>query len=243
MDEEQELNNDDIREAKKVKFGENVKGGDLDDSDDSDDDNDDDMEQLDVGSSDDEIEQDEANGDDDFELEGGEAPIKKKVAKPSLFINPLLVSQDKKKQRHKLDADDVSEGEWSQDEQDEKRNKIEKQVAAALKDTDGKKKLLGKRLNRDGTATDKENLKDFFYNDGFEEVPLEKMDGYSSMDSDDMANTRAIAKIMLRKKARRDILDSTYNRYNNFDDPSLLPQWFLEDEQKHYKPNVPITKE
>jgi AdoMet-dependent rRNA methyltransferase SPB1 len=63
------------------------------------------------------------------------------------------------------------------------------------------------------------------------------------MDSDDMAETRAIAKLMLRKKKREEILDSTYNRYTNFDDPSLLPQWFVEDERKHYKHHVPITKE
>ena len=58
-----------------------------------------------------------------------------------------------------------------------------------------------------------------------------------------MAETRALAKLMLRKKARNQILDSTYNRYSNFDDPSVLPKWFLEDEAKHYKPNLPITKE
>jgi hypothetical protein len=43
------------------------------------------------------------------------------------------------------------------------------------------------------------------------------------MDSDDMAETRAIAKLMLRKKNRREILDSTYNRYTNFDDPAMIP--------------------
>lgn len=43
------------------------------------------------------------------------------------------------------------------------------------------------------------------------------------MDSDDMAEIRAIGKQMLRKKNRRELLDSTYNRYNNFDDPALLP--------------------
>ena len=63
------------------------------------------------------------------------------------------------------------------------------------------------------------------------------------MDSDDMAETRALAKVMLRKKARNEILDSTYNRYSNYDDPAILPQWFVEDEAKHYKPNLPITKE
>ena len=63
------------------------------------------------------------------------------------------------------------------------------------------------------------------------------------MDSDDIAETRALAKLMLRKKARTEILDGTYNRYATHDDKSLLPQWFLDDEERHYKPAIPVTKE
>ena len=58
-----------------------------------------------------------------------------------------------------------------------------------------------------------------------------------------MAETRALAKLMLRKKARNDILDSTYNRYTTYEDKSTLPSWFVEDEEKHYKAPLPITKE
>jgi AdoMet-dependent rRNA methyltransferase SPB1 len=178
--------------------------------------------------------EEEENGEDSGSDSG---PVKRHTVGSGLFINPLLVvHEDKKsKKRQKLDKDDVSEGEWSEDDQDK----------AALKkelDTNNKKqdKLLGKRKKREA---DPDAAADFFHNDGFEEVPQEKIaEGYSSMDSDDMAETRAIAKLMLRKKNRREILDSTYNRYTNFDDPAMIPQWFAEDEAKHYKPNVPITK-
>ena len=105
------------------------------------------------------------------------------------------------------------------------------------------RKLLGKR-KRDGKDVPEDNI---FGNNDFEVVPQEKIvvdeEGYSSLDSDEMAETRALAKVMLRKKARRDILDSTYNRYANFDDENVLPAWFLEDEKKHYKPILPVTKE
>jgi len=47
---------------------------------------------------------------------------------------------------------------------------------------------------------------------------------------------------MLRKKRRREILDSTYNRYN-FDDPERMPDWFTEDQNKHYKAELPLTPE
>jgi len=38
---------------------------------------------------------------------------------------------------------------------------------------------------------------------------------------------------MLRKKARNEIIDSSYNRYVRHEDPSTLPSWFVEDEAKH----------
>ena len=58
--------------------------------------------------------------------------------------------------------------------------------------------------------------------------------GYDSMDSDEIAETRALAKKMLRKKDRTQILDATYNRYSFGDDPKDLPSWFVDDESKHY---------
>ena len=68
--------------------------------------------------------------------------------------------------------------------------------------------------------------------------------GYNvEMDSDDIAETVAIAKQMLRKKKRQDIIDSSYNRYVFDERPSQLPAWFLEEESKHNKPQLPVTKE
>ena len=75
-------------------------------------------------------------------------------------------------------------------------------------------------------------------------VPQEKFDEEElEMDSDDMAETRALAKFMFRKKNREMVLDATYNRYARFDDPNVLPGWFKEDEEKHYRPFIPVTKE
>ena len=62
-------------------------------------------------------------------------------------------------------------------------------------------------------------------------------------DSDDKAMVSAMAPIMLRKKDRDDFIDAGYNRYANNDDESILPKWFVDDERKHHKPNLPITKE
>lgn len=79
--------------------------------------------------------------------------------------------------------------------------------------------MLGKRKTKKGVED-----KGFFVDDNFEVVPQEKIEeGYSSMDSDEMAETRALAKLMLRKKNRNEILEGTYNRYATYDDKSVLP--------------------
>eukprot|EP00743_Colponemidia_sp_Colp-15_P003317 GILK01003584.1.p1 GENE.GILK01003584.1~~GILK01003584.1.p1 ORF type:complete len:864 (-),score=235.74 GILK01003584.1:133-2724(-) len=61
-------------------------------------------------------------------------------------------------------------------------------------------------------------------------------------DSDTMAEMLSIGKLMLRKKARRELIDDTYNRYT-FTDHQALPAWFQEDEGRHNKPQKPVTKE
>lgn len=56
------------------------------------------------------------------------------------------------------------------------------------------------------------------------------------------ATTLAIAKKMLRKKARRDFIEGAYNRYA-FNDTDNLPDWFQDEFRDIYRPNIPVTKE
>lgn len=62
-------------------------------------------------------------------------------------------------------------------------------------------------------------------------------------DDDELAEILAISRKMLRKKDRREIIDSSYNRYNYSEDPKDLPKWFYEDEKKHIGKIPQITKE
>jgi AdoMet-dependent rRNA methyltransferase SPB1 len=63
------------------------------------------------------------------------------------------------------------------------------------------------------------------------------------MDSDDLAETRALAKKMLRKKFRETTIRDSYNRYAFDDDERALPNWFVEDEAKVSVPNYNLSKE
>lgn len=84
---------------------------------------------------------------------------------------------------------------------------------------------------------------------GFEVVeadrPLPVMDArkYDSdneeYDSDDYAKTMALGTMMLRKSKAKALVDASYNRYA-WNDPEDLPEWFVDDETRHYRPQLPI---
>ena len=102
---------------------------------------------------------------------------------------------------------------------------------------------MGKRGNKDRDE-DEDAAKDFFGNTNFQEVPAddigtrrskrEQQNNDESLDSTEIAETRILAKKMLRKKDRSQILEATYNRYSFHEPSQELPTWFVEDEQRHY---------
>lgn len=47
---------------------------------------------------------------------------------------------------------------------------------------------------------------------------------------------------MNREKTKTQLVNDGFNRYS-LNAKDGLPAWFLDDEAKHYKPNIPVTKE
>lgn len=60
-------------------------------------------------------------------------------------------------------------------------------------------------------------------------------------DSDDYAKTMALGTMMLRKSKAKALVDASYNRYA-WNDPEDLPEWFVDDENRHYRPQLPIPQ-
>lgn len=50
--------------------------------------------------------------------------------------------------------------------------------------------------------------------------------GIDPEDSDEVAEIRVLARKMLRKKDRNEMIDGSYNRFTFNDEKSLLPTWF-----------------
>ncbi|KAK9766680.1 AdoMet-dependent rRNA methyltransferase spb1 [Basidiobolus ranarum] len=88
----------------------------------------------------------------------------------------------------------------------------------------------------------------------FEIVPLEKDDDEFWSDDGEEAGkvpdyglitAEAITlaqQLANREKTKSDLIDDGFNK-STFRDAQGLPEWFVDDERKHSKPNVPVTKE
>ncbi len=78
-------------------------------------------------------------------------------------------------------------------------------------------------------------------------MPLPRIDD-RTFDSDeekyddmDRARHLAMGAMMLKPHRKKEFIDAAYNRYT-WNDPKGLPAWFVDDEERHYRPQVPIPK-
>jgi len=62
---------------------------------------------------------------------------------------------------------------------------------------------------------------------------------HEEYDSDDQARTLALGTMMLRRSKAKALVDASYNRYA-WNDPADLPEWLIDDENRNYRPQLPI---
>ena len=67
--------------------------------------------------------------------------------------------------------------------------------------------------------------------------------GAESSDDEQRAHTLAMGTLMAFSHAReKELIDASYNRYS-WNDAADLPDWFVEDEKEHNRPQLPVTRE
>ncbi|NXR14145.1 SPB1 protein, partial [Semnornis frantzii] len=76
---------------------------------------------------------------------------------------------------------------------------------------------------------------------GFEVVPIvDPVKRARVLDAEGLALGSVIA---TSKKARRDLIDDSFNRYSYNEDEGELPEWFTEEEKQHRHKQVPVDKQ
>ncbi|XP_010222298.1 PREDICTED: pre-rRNA processing protein FTSJ3 [Tinamus guttatus] len=77
--------------------------------------------------------------------------------------------------------------------------------------------------------------------DGFEVVPIEDpVKRARVLDAEGLALGSVIA---TSKKAKRDLIDNSFNRYSFNEDEGELPEWFTEEEKQHRRKQIPIDRQ
>lgn len=225
-------------------------------------------EESDTDASDDDSEK-SGLGLDDSEDDSTNKPQKKQQLKDS-ESNPLLTDLDfrdkETKRAHKAALwfqKDVFKNLENEDDADYELDKIieqykkkgghvlgeEKKVQEKVSEEKKRKRKISENTENDDSNSDydmeemmapNKTLKKISGKDGFEVVPQEtdKKPKKKKLTPEDLA----LGSLLIQsKKSRRDLTDSAWNRYA-FNDEKL-PDWFVKDEEKHMKKEVPVPKE
>ncbi|NWI68260.1 SPB1 protein, partial [Todus mexicanus] len=76
---------------------------------------------------------------------------------------------------------------------------------------------------------------------GFEVVPIENpVKRARVLDAEGLALGSVIA---TSRKAKRDLIDDSFNRYSYNEDEGELPEWFTEEEKQHRRKQIPVDKQ
>ncbi|NXX87489.1 SPB1 protein, partial [Urocolius indicus] len=76
---------------------------------------------------------------------------------------------------------------------------------------------------------------------GFEVVPIEDpVKRARVLDAEGLALGSVIA---ASNKAKRDLIDDSFNRYSFNEDEDELPEWFRQEEQQHRRRQLPVDKQ
>jgi AdoMet-dependent rRNA methyltransferase SPB1 len=121
---------------------------------------------------------------------------------------------------------------------------------STMSDSQKKKALQAMELIKAGMGLQHPGRSDSVDPPGFDVVPAVHVDlpvmdtrKYDSenedYDSDDHARTLALGTMMLRRSKEKALVDASYNRFA-WNDPEDLPDWFLDDEHRHHRPQIPI---
>ncbi|XP_021489975.1 pre-rRNA 2'-O-ribose RNA methyltransferase FTSJ3 [Meriones unguiculatus] len=115
------------------------------------------------------------------------------------------------------------------DPEGEDRDNSSDSDSSSSEDEESWKAARGVKRSRGSKADD----------DGFEVVPIEDPVKHRILDPEGLALDAVIAS---SKKAKRDLIDNSFNRYAFNEDEGELPEWFVQEEKQHRIRQLPVDK-
>ena len=164
----------------------------------------------------------DTNGDSsctsDDENEGNSPDMSRKAK--IFFDNPIFnVVNNSLFDKEMVDA---NPSDSEEDNQEEKRTKNKRQKMMKAFDDDDEEVLVKQHIPTRNTETNDSDIDDFVL---------------------DTAEKYSLAQRMLTASGKRDLIDDAFNRYAFNEAADELPHWFVQDEDRHNKPSMPVTKE
>ncbi|XP_049911393.1 pre-rRNA 2'-O-ribose RNA methyltransferase FTSJ3 isoform X2 [Epinephelus moara] len=200
-----------------------------------------------------EEEEEEEEGQDSGLLVELEGKDEKKARQTDLWFSKGIFSEID------LEGDAESElrqTEWLQSKQKGKKRKAEEKVAPPEKEKAGPSKEAeeGSDSDSDDSSDDEKEITRMKQvtkgangmsgeanDDDFQVVPVESTSKKARiLDAEGLALGCQIA---TSKKRARDLMDGSFHRFASSEEAWDVPEWFLDDERKHRKKPVPVTKE
>ncbi|CDS01581.1 hypothetical protein [Sporisorium scitamineum] len=170
---------------------------------------------------------------DVFDIGSGESVSKKALIQQADVSDDESETIKRKEQEETFDTDD------EEDEQDER---LERQAAQQSK----KRKRDAATAVSDTLETTPKPSKRSLVNALVSDAAVSAQQSREASiwrKTPSLTKTVALAQALVNRQiTKEDLMDQGFSKHN-FVDKDGLPTWFLDDEQKHYKANIPITKE
>ncbi|CAL1695347.1 unnamed protein product [Somion occarium] len=131
-----------------------------------------------------------------------------------------------------LAGDNLADSEDSEDEAMDEVSEHSEEAAHSDASDDDDFEVVPQDLDNDVTMWDVEGENE-------DELKQEKIKKHGLVTAEAMTIAQQLVN---REKTRTDLINGGFNRYS-LNSKEGLPPWFLDDEEKHYKANIPITKE
>uniref|UniRef100_A0A8C3B188 pre-rRNA processing protein FTSJ3 n=1 Tax=Cyclopterus lumpus TaxID=8103 RepID=A0A8C3B188_CYCLU len=182
-------------------------------------------------------EEEEDEGQDSGLLVELEGKDEKKQRETNLWFSKVLKGKKRKAEAVEEEKEEEKKDALREEEKAVPLKEAKDETDDSDDDTDDEKEITKMKQVTEGAGGMSEGAKET----GFQVVPVESTSKKARiLDAEGMALGCLIA---TSKKRARDLLDGSFHRFAISEQQWEVPEWFLDDERKHRKKPVPVTKE